>query len=335
MSEGFDPTARGDAAVEAPFVSVVIPVKNGAGKLEHCLASLREQSYPADRFEVIVADGASTDATVAIARDAGAHVVPNARQTVAGGRNEGIRVARGELVAFTDDDCVLPERWLEVGVDCLLRLGFDAIGGPTPLPESAAPWSRAINRIFQLASRAGGSVQSDRLRAEESLDLPGGNSIYMRRALLAVFPVDEALLTAEDVDMHLRMRDAGFRLGVAPGFLAYHHKRDSVRGFFRQMRRFAVGRVQLWRKDPRGMKPIHFAVAIVGGVAAPLVLAFPSPVLVAAGGAWVALTCAALWSGDDLPTAVRLGPALVVFAGGWTTGVIAEFVRPMRDTTGR
>ena len=57
---------------DIPFVTVVIPVKNGEGRLEHCLDSLALQDYPEDRYQVIVADGRSTDRTAEIARSRGA-----------------------------------------------------------------------------------------------------------------------------------------------------------------------------------------------------------------------------------------------------------------------
>ncbi len=91
-----------------PFISVIVPVRNGAGRLEICLDSLARQTYPADRFEVIVADGMSTDDTAAIAERFGARVVTNAEMHLVGGRNVGVENVRGELFCFTEDDMELP-----------------------------------------------------------------------------------------------------------------------------------------------------------------------------------------------------------------------------------
>ncbi len=94
------------------FISVVIPAYNEEEYLGHCLQSLREQRYPAARFEVIVVDNASTDATAEIARRLGARVVPEPRRGVARARQTGFLEARGRVIASTDADTVLPPDWL-------------------------------------------------------------------------------------------------------------------------------------------------------------------------------------------------------------------------------
>jgi len=94
------------------FISVVIPAYNEEECLGHCLQSLREQGYPAARFEVIVVDNASTDATAEIARRLGARVVPEPRKGVARARQTGFLEARGPVIASTDADTVLPPDWL-------------------------------------------------------------------------------------------------------------------------------------------------------------------------------------------------------------------------------
>ena len=112
--------------VDVPLVSVCIPVKNGEGRLEHCLRSLRALDYPQDKVEIIIADGLSTDRTAEIARSFGAIVLENANQTVASGRNIAFGAATGEYIASTDDDCVVPKNWLKTAVRTLLLplIGF-------------------------------------------------------------------------------------------------------------------------------------------------------------------------------------------------------------------
>lgn len=94
------------------FVSVVIPAYNEEKYLGRCLQSLRGQRHPASRFEVIVVDNASTDATAEIAGRFGARVVPEPRKGVARARQAGFLEARGPVIASTDADTVLPPDWL-------------------------------------------------------------------------------------------------------------------------------------------------------------------------------------------------------------------------------
>jgi succinoglycan biosynthesis protein ExoA len=323
----------------APFVSVCIPVKNGEGRIEHCLASLRAQTYPADRYEIVVADGCSTDRTVEIARTFGARVVHNARQIVASGRNVAFAAANGEIIASTDDDCVLPPDWLATGVRYLSAADVAAVGGPSILPAEASPLSKAAGLIFRLAGRAGYSVQADSLRRGEAHDLPGGNVIYRRAALDRVGCFDEALLTAEDVHLHLRLRAAGLKLTMAPELRVWHHKRDTLRRLFHQMRRFAVGRVQLDRRQASGLRPMHILVPVavpclVAAATVLLVLA-PQETLAGLASIWALSVGIGLAWSRDLATAIWLAPVTVVMVAGWCTGFWSERLVPLRDTAGR
>jgi GT2 family glycosyltransferase len=332
-----DSRAPADAA--RPFVSVVLPVLNGAGRLEHALEALNRQDYPRSRFEVIVADGRSRDATAAIAAAYGCRVVDNPGITVAAGRNVGIEQARGELIAFSEDDIVLPPSWLSSAVRLLNESGAAGVGGPTPIPPSSNLWSHAVNAVFRLASARGASVQSDRATTGSVDDLPGGNSLYWVHALRAVGPIDERLTTAEDVAMHRRLRERGWELRLYQELAAEHHKRDSVVGFFRQMQRFAIGRVQLWRRWSGALSPLHWAMAAVAplALAGALALCAKAPAaglvligLSALAGALTAMLIA-LRQGERLAVAVLFPFAFAVFSAGWSSGFWSEWLIYSRD----
>lgn len=325
---------------ERPFVSVCIPVKNGEGRLENCLRSLMAQTYPKDRFEIIIADGRSTDRTADIARSFGARVLDNPRQIVASGRNVAFRAAHGDVVASTDDDCVLPPTWLATGVNALIETGADAIGGPSLVPDDATPFAQAAGFVFRLASMAGYSVQSDYLRPRETNDIPGCNALYRRSSLMRTGLFDEELLTAEDVDLHLRMSAMQMRLLIVPSFVAWHHKRETPLGLFRQMRRFAVGRLQVGRKHKHAVRPLHTIAAI----ATPLVLLallatalFVSlaPVLTVVALAWLALATVGRVSGESFCAALLILPVLAIMLSGWSWGFLREWLMPMQDTAGQ
>lgn len=103
-----------------PFVSVIIPVYNDAERLEKCLAALENQTCPQDLYEVIVVDNASDESIT--------RVVDKYQQTSAtyepeqgsyAARNKGITIAKGEIIAFTDSDCIPAPDWIENGVMAL------------------------------------------------------------------------------------------------------------------------------------------------------------------------------------------------------------------------
>lgn len=91
-----------------PSVSIVIPTLNSGSVLEKCLKSISIQKYPRSKVEVIVADGGSTDDTVAISKKYGAKIVQNKLKTGEAGKAIGIKAATGNLIALIDSDNILP-----------------------------------------------------------------------------------------------------------------------------------------------------------------------------------------------------------------------------------
>src|SRR6185312_476288 len=102
---------------DLPLVSTVIAVRNDADGLAHTLTALSAQTLSADRFEVIVVDDASRDATAAVARShAGVRLIslPDAQGSYVA-RNRGLEAANGAVIAITDADCRPEPQWLERG----------------------------------------------------------------------------------------------------------------------------------------------------------------------------------------------------------------------------
>jgi glycosyltransferase involved in cell wall biosynthesis len=99
---------------DEPFVSVIIPVYNDVERLVLCLEALGKQTYARDRFEVVVVDNGSTS-TIRPVVEAFPYCVAafEAQPGSYAARNRGIAVSRGEIVCFTDADCVPSEGWIE------------------------------------------------------------------------------------------------------------------------------------------------------------------------------------------------------------------------------
>jgi glycosyltransferase involved in cell wall biosynthesis len=97
---------------ELPFISVIVPAWNSRDHIGRCLPALTAQSYPRNRYEILVVDNGSTDDTAEIARDLGAIVLSEPRTGSYQARNTGLAHARGALIAFTDSDCIPDRSWL-------------------------------------------------------------------------------------------------------------------------------------------------------------------------------------------------------------------------------
>ena len=117
-------------------VSVVIPTYNEEKGIRQCIESIFANTYPP--YEVIVADGGSADKTVEIAKAAGAVVFDNPQRTAASGRNVGISKASGDIIAFTDGDNYVDEKWIESIIKSFENdSDLDGIGGKVvPAPPA-------------------------------------------------------------------------------------------------------------------------------------------------------------------------------------------------------
>src|SRR5439155_10240328 len=128
-----------EPATEPAFISVIVPVRNEARFIRHTLEQLLAQNYPAGRFEVLVADGRSTDATRAIVREtAAAHpnvtLLDNPRHWSSAGRNAAVRAARGDVAVLIDGHCALDNpNYLADLAEAFARSGPDFVGRPQPL----------------------------------------------------------------------------------------------------------------------------------------------------------------------------------------------------------
>ena len=129
-----------------PFVSVVVCTYNGANHLAETLTALTKQSYPQSSLEIIVIDDGSTDDTANIAAQFNVQLVAHGHNRGLGvGRNSGITAARGEIIAFTDDDCLPDSNWLESLILPYSDATVMATGGKTVAVSSDTPTERYMD----------------------------------------------------------------------------------------------------------------------------------------------------------------------------------------------
>lgn len=331
------PCAPSAGATEIPFVSIVIPVRNEESFMPSCIRSLRELDYPPDRLEVIFADGRSTDRTAQIARESGYRVVDNQGLKISAGRNVGFAASRGEIVAFTDADCVFDRLWVRNAVRNFdEHPEFAGLSGPTRVPQDQHPFGLAVGVVYELAGMAGGTVHLDCVTGlRETDDLPGCNAFYRREALQTVMPTSTELYAAEDVAMNADLRRRGFRLAMTPGIALWHHKRSSPRRFWKQMYTYAIGRLQVGRQDKSLMKATHWAMGfgVPASVLLLLILGFFWPWILGGAVAAALLTGVGISMAYGLKRSPRVGiwvaVAIGIFVSAWPLGFLREWFRPV------
>lgn len=116
--------------MKKPFVSVIVPVYNDSKRIEICIKKLLNQTYPKNKYEIIVVDNISTDNTPRVIKKYPVKLFfeKNIQSSYAA-RNKGLEKAKGEIIAFTDSDCQPTETWLENGVNSMIKNKADLVAG--------------------------------------------------------------------------------------------------------------------------------------------------------------------------------------------------------------
>ena len=229
-------------AVTTPFVSVVVPARNNARTIGACLDALVAQDYPKDRYEVIVVDRPAADRTADIVRRYPVACVPDTvGRGPAAARNLGLEVAQGEIIAFTDADCVPSPSWLRRGVERFTN-GVGCVAGEMQAYEVRTVAQRYVDR-------RGAYSQAWALTEAEKPFAWTANAFYRRSVFERIGPFDGSMLTAEDVDLSWRMQDQlGLKIAYSPEAVIFHQHRESVRALLKQRQGYGYGWVQLYLK---------------------------------------------------------------------------------------
>lgn len=231
------------ASRQVPRISVIVCTFNGTATLRPCLESLGKLRY--SDYEVLLVDDGSTHDIAGIAADF--PQVRYVRQDHAGlsaARNMGADLATGEILAYTDDDCIVDEDWL-----AFLATGFDdpmwvAAGGPNIPPPPR-------NRTEAVVAAAPGAPAHVLLSDIEAEHLPGCNLAIRKTALAAIggFRLHYEV-AGDDVDVCWRLRETGGKLRFVPGAMVWHHRRYTVSAYFRQQRGYGRAEALLMKDHP-------------------------------------------------------------------------------------
>jgi GT2 family glycosyltransferase len=223
--------------MHSPFVSVIVPVYNDSEQLSTCLRALSDQTYPPDLYEVIVVDnGSEEDLRSIVARFPGFRYEYEDRVGSYAARNKGIEASKGEILAFTDSDCLPEAGWIEAGIEALeASPGVGAVGGRIQM------FARDESRVtaFDLHDLVWGMPQ--RLYIERFGLAATGNLFARREVFERVGSFDPEFRSCGDCEWCFRMTASGVGLGYAPDARVLHPTRSSMASFVRRRRRITGG----------------------------------------------------------------------------------------------
>lgn len=211
----------------SPFVSVIVCSYNGAKTLAQCLESLGKLDYP--NFEVILVDDGSTDETREIAaRFLHVRYFYQTNHGLSHARNHGAAVAKGEIFAYTDSDCMADPDWLYYLLSTLLTGSYAGVGGPNVSPP-------ARNWVQACVAAAPGGPSHVLLTDTEAEHIPGCNMAWYRWAFETIGGFDpEYHKAGDDVDFCWRVQQAGHEIAFSPTALVWHYRRFTLRAFRKQ-----------------------------------------------------------------------------------------------------
>ena len=240
------------ALPDYPKVSVVVCAYNAESTMAACLDSLRNVRYPA--FEVVVVDDGSTDRTGQIADEyEGLHVIHQENKGLSAARNVGIAASIGDIIAFTDSDCVVDPDWLHYLVATFLSSGRAAVGGPNlPPPEDSLVASC-------VAASPGGPLHV-LLDDEEAEHIPGCNMAFRREVLEEIGGFNPIYRAAgDDVDVCWRLQEHGYRIAFSPAAMVWHFRRNTVKAYVGQQRGYGKAEGLLYFRHPQRFNALGYS----------------------------------------------------------------------------
>jgi GT2 family glycosyltransferase len=225
-----------------PRISVVLCTYNGGRVIRDCLEGLRKLDYP--NFEVIVVNDGSTDDTAAVLGEYDFRVITTENRGLSNARNTGMEAATGEIVAYLDDDAYPDPHWLAYLAATFCSTTHAAVGGPNIGPPGDGWFAESV-------ANAPGNPAHVLVSDREAEHIPGCNMAVRKAALQAVGGFDPQFRVAgDDVDLCWRLRERGETLGFSPAAMVWHHRRSSVRAFWRQQVGYGRAESLLERKWP-------------------------------------------------------------------------------------
>jgi glycosyltransferase involved in cell wall biosynthesis len=330
-----------------PRVSVVLPVRNEASFIGPCLQSVLDQDYPAERMEVLIVDGMSTDGTRtevrALLRQRADDAAPavrlldNPAMIVPAAMNVALAAAAGGLIVRVDGHAVLHPDYVRRCVDVLRATGSACVGGVVETVGTGAA-GRAIAAAQSSHFGVGGvAFRTGRRKAGVVDTVPFG--AYPRAVLAQIGGYDEELACNEDDELNFRLQQAGGRIWYDPSIRAQYFSRATFGRLWRQYYRYGLYKVLVARKRGGLASPRHLvpAVFVAATAASSLVAAarrnarWTLPVLAPYVAALVAASSRSAARTGARPTLVGIAfvTVHVAYGSGFLAG-LKRWRRPLR-----
>jgi glycosyltransferase involved in cell wall biosynthesis len=236
---------------------VIIPVYNRPEEVDELLDSLTKQSY--QDFEVIIIEDGSDISSEQIVTDYRNTInrltyerIPNGGPGPA--RNKGAAIAKGDWLIFFDSDCIIPQAYFQRLSEYLNTNEIDAFGGPDRAHEKFNTIQKAISYSMTSILTTGG-IRGSKSSAEKFK--PRSFNLGIRRTVFDQLHGFSSLRFGEDMDLSLRLEQAGFKSTLVSECWVYHKRRTKFKQFYKQVFNSGMARVVLGELHPGTTKVVH------------------------------------------------------------------------------
>jgi glycosyltransferase involved in cell wall biosynthesis len=236
-----------------PFVSIVIPVYNGSNTIGPLIESLLVQSYPRECYEIIIVDNGSSDNTVSIISAYENIILLHQKdvQSSYAARNLGIMHAKGDIIAFTDADCVVDSEWLKEGIALFQKKDISIVAGAiqftfsSEYPTATEVWDSLVHLRNDVYSKNGCAVTAN---------------IFVRKMVFDKQGYFSEVSSGGDFAWTGMATRAGYKMAFAPSAIVSHPAR-SFDELMKKNIRVGTGAIVSWRG--RGRSWIWISAAIL------------------------------------------------------------------------
>lgn len=313
--------------------SVIVPVYNRPEEIGDLLESLCRQTYT--DFEVIIVEDGSSRTCEAVVRDYSEkldlryHYQANTGQGFA--RNKGMELAGGEYFVFFDSDCILPPEYLDELLQAIQARGLQAHGGPDDADDTFSAWQKAMN--FSMTSLLTTGGIRGKMKNPAKYQARGYNMGFSRQIYECLGGFVHPNM-AEDIEISLRIKKAGFRLELVENARVYHRRKSTLRSFLRQSYQFGRNRVFIRRFHPEAVKAVHLLPVffLLGILSLPLFALFLPALALLMGLGFLVWTLLVFVSAFENFRVASF--AVVTSYGqlmGYGLGILREFLFPKKE----
>ena len=227
------------------MISVVIPTYNAERTIEESLEAITNQTLSSNEYEVIVVDDGSTDSTLRLAKKYPVLIIEQKHMGAAVARNTGVKSAKGEIIVFTDSDCVPEPDWVAEMVSPIRGNGIAGVKGAYRTRQK-----KLLARFSQIEFED----RYEKLRHYEYIDFVDSHAAaFTKEAFLSVggfnptFPV----ASNEDVDLSYKLAERGYQMVFNPDAVVYHYHPDTLWKYLRLKFWRGYWRMAAYRLHPK------------------------------------------------------------------------------------